>query len=73
MGDLDIETTPEQGWQVFKRLEGAATRQYSVLGLGTHSMLLERNRFELFDVCDHFLNQSYSSSVSEHTACPAEG
>ena len=63
MGDLDIETTPEQGWQVFKRLEGAATRQYSVLGLGTHSMLLERNRLELFEVCDHFLNPGQSAGL----------
>lgn len=63
MGDLDIETTPEQGWQVFKRLEGAAMRQYSVLELGTHSMLLERNRFELFKVCDSFLNESASASA----------
>jgi hypothetical protein len=63
MGDLDIETTPEQGWQVFKRLEGTAKRQYSVLGLGTHSMLLERNRLELFEVCDHFLNPGQSAGL----------
>jgi pimeloyl-ACP methyl ester carboxylesterase len=55
VGDLDIETTPEQGLIVFSRLTQAHSRQLTLIGGGTHSLLLENRRFQLFDAVRHFL------------------
>lgn len=55
VGDLDRETTPQQGRQVFDRLSPDIDRRYTVLGGGTHSMLLENQRFGLFSVVEGFL------------------
>lgn len=55
VGDLDIETTPEQGLTVFSRLTQAQSRQFTLIGGGTHSLLLENRRFQLFDAVRHFL------------------
>ena len=55
VGDLDIETTPEQGRIVFSRLSQAPSRQFTLIGGGTHSLLLENRRFQLFDVVRQYL------------------
>lgn len=55
VGDLDIETTPKQGLSVFNRLTRAQSRQLTLIGGGTHSLLLENRRFQLFDAVHHFL------------------
>jgi len=55
VGEQDQETTPAQGQAVFSRLTSAAEKRLTVLGWGTHSMLLENNRYRLFDVVSDFL------------------
>jgi pimeloyl-ACP methyl ester carboxylesterase len=55
VGEWDRETSPAQGLQVFDRLRGTSTRRYTVIGAATHSMLLETQRHQLYDVAATFL------------------
>ena len=55
VGEWDAETTPAQGEQLFSRLAQAATKQMTVIGQGTHSLLLEKNRHQLHSVVGDFL------------------
>jgi pimeloyl-ACP methyl ester carboxylesterase len=55
VGEWDRETTPEQGQALFKQLTGSAERRYTVIGGGTHSLLLENQRHQLYDVARAFL------------------
>ena len=55
VGEQDEETTPAQGQALFSRLTSAREKRLTVLGGGTHSMLLENNRYRLFDVVSDFL------------------
>lgn len=55
VGELDIETTPAQGKRVFERLTAAPHKQITVIGAGTHSLLLENNRHQLHRVVSSFL------------------
>jgi len=55
VGDLDVETTPAQGQRLFDRLTGAQTKQITVIGQGTHSLLLEKNRHQLHAGVSSFL------------------
>ena len=61
VGELDLETTPAQGQQLFSRLTAATVKQLSVIGQGTHSLLLENNRHQLYRLVDGFL-------TGQHTA-----
>ncbi|MBL6689033.1 MAG: alpha/beta hydrolase [Pseudomonadales bacterium] len=54
VGALDRETTPAQGSEVFQRLTGAAEKRMTVIGGGTHSLLLENQRAALYDVVSSF-------------------
>lgn len=60
VGELDQETTPAQGQQLFSRLTAAATKQLSVIGQGTHSLLLENNRHQLYRLVDGFLTGQHA-------------
>lgn len=55
VAELDRETTPGQGREVFKRLTNAAEKRMTVIGNGTHSLLLENNRHQLHNVVSSFL------------------
>ena len=55
VGEWDRETTPEQCQAVFARLERAASKRLTILGGGTHSLLLENQRHALHAVIDEFL------------------
>ena len=55
VGEWDRETTPEQGRQVFDRLPHAIERRMTVIGGGTHSLLLERQRHQLYRTVGDFL------------------
>lgn len=57
VGEWDQETTPAQGRDVFDRLSNAAERRYVVLGRGTHTMLLEKQRRHLQDCVAGFLKE----------------
>lgn len=54
VGELDRETTPGQGREVFQRLTGATEKRMTVIGGGTHSLLLENQRAALYDVVSSF-------------------
>ena len=55
VGEHDRETTPDQAKEVFDRLTGAAEKLMTVIGGGTHSLLLENRRAALHDVVMSFL------------------
>lgn len=55
VGELDRETTPAQGQQVFSQLTGSPDKRFTMIGGGTHSLLLEYQRHALFDVVGSFL------------------
>jgi pimeloyl-ACP methyl ester carboxylesterase len=55
VGEWDQETTPAQGQAVFSRLSKAAERRYTVVGAGTHLLLLERQRHQLYAAVGAFL------------------
>lgn len=55
VGEWDQETTPEQGREVFTRLTAVPEKRYTVIGRGTHSLLLEEHRHALYQTVDGFL------------------
>ena len=55
VGHLDAETTPAQGQRLFERLTHAQTKQMTVIGQGTHSLLLEKHRHQLYAGVSNFL------------------
>ncbi len=55
VGEYDRETTPKQASEVFQRLTRAKEKRMTVVGGGTHSLLLENKRAALFDVVEGFL------------------
>ncbi|MEE4361749.1 MAG: alpha/beta fold hydrolase [Pseudomonadales bacterium] len=57
VGEWDQETTPAQGRAVFDRLSAAASRRYTLIGRGTHSLLLEDQRGDLYRVVADFLRE----------------
>ncbi|HSG92037.1 MAG TPA: alpha/beta fold hydrolase, partial [Pseudomonadales bacterium] len=58
VGEWDQETTPAQGVAVFERLTASPARRYTVIGAGTHSLLLESQRWQLFEVVAAFLRET---------------
>ena len=55
VGELDKETTPDQAHTVFSRLANNIDKRMTVIGQGTHSLLLENNRGALHNVVSGFL------------------
>lgn len=55
VGDRDRETTPEQCQIVFSQLDRAPSKRLTIIGRGTHSLLLENRRNELHAVVSEFL------------------
>jgi pimeloyl-ACP methyl ester carboxylesterase len=55
VGEWDQETTPAQGQAVFSRLSQAAERRFTMIGAGTHLLLLERQRHQLYATVREFL------------------
>lgn len=55
VGEHDRETTPGQAKEVFSRLTNAPEKRMTVIGGGTHSLLLENQRSALHDVVMSFL------------------
>ena len=55
VGELDRETTPEQATKVFQQLGNAREKRMTVIGSGTHSLLLENHRDALHSVVSGFL------------------
>ena len=55
VGELDAETTPDQGKKIFEQLDNATEKSVTVVGGGTHSLLLENQRHVLQRAVSGFL------------------
>lgn len=56
-GEWDVENPPEMGLSVFANLTGAPVRRYVLVGEGTHTLLLEKNRHQLYRAVRAFLEE----------------
>lgn len=56
-GEWDADTPPAMGLSVFAHLTGTAARRYVLIGEGTHMLLLEKNRRQLFQAVHGFLEE----------------
>jgi pimeloyl-ACP methyl ester carboxylesterase len=56
-GEWDSETPPDMGLSVFANLTRAPARRYVLIGEGTHTLLLEKNREQLFRTVQGFLEE----------------
>lgn len=57
VGEWDRETTPEQCQTVFSQLDNVPLKRMTIIGGGTHSLLLENHRHELHEVVSDFLKE----------------
>jgi len=57
--EWDADTPPYMAQAVFARLSNAPFKRYVLVGEGTHSVLLERNRMQLFREVQLFLDESH--------------
>ncbi len=55
--EWDADTPPARSQKLFPLLTHAAWKQYVLIGEGTHTVLMERNRMLLFQAVQHFLEQ----------------
>lgn len=58
-GEWDRDTPPEMGLGVFANLTTAPQRRYLLLSGGTHLMMMERNRLQLFRAVQGFLEEKF--------------
>jgi alpha-beta hydrolase superfamily lysophospholipase len=56
-GEWDAENPPDQGLSVFAGLTGAPNRRYVLIGEGTHALLFEKNRHQLYRAVQGFLEE----------------
>jgi len=56
-GEWDIDTPPAMGLSLFAHLTGTSARRYVLIGEGTHLLLLEKNRRQLFQAVHGFLEE----------------
>lgn len=56
-GEWDADTPPAMGLSVFAHLTGTSARRYVLIGEGTHMLLLEKNRRQLFQAVHGFLEE----------------
>ena len=54
-GEWDHDTPPAMARALFARLTHVPWKQYVLLGGGTHTIIMERNRRLLYDAVQHFL------------------
>jgi len=57
--EWDVETPAHMSQALFARLTGAPLKRYVVIGEGTHFVLLERNREQLFRETQLFLDEAH--------------
>ena len=55
--EWDADTPPSRSQGLFPRLTGAAWKQYVLIGEGTHTVMMERNRMLLFQAVQTFLEE----------------
>ncbi len=59
-GDWDVDLPLEMARQYFARLTNAAYRRWVEIGEGTHTLLLEKHRMQLFQAVQAFLDEDYT-------------
>ena len=55
--EWDADTPPARSQKLFPLLTHAAWKQYVLIGEGTHTVLMEKNRMLLFQAVQHFLEE----------------
>jgi esterase/lipase len=53
----DQDTPPYMSQALFPLLTGAPWKQYDLIGEGTHTVIMEKNRLQLFNAVQNFLEQ----------------
>jgi pimeloyl-ACP methyl ester carboxylesterase len=53
----DQDTPPYMSQALFPLLTGAPWKQYDLIGEGTHTVIMEKNRMQLFNAVQNFLEQ----------------
>jgi pimeloyl-ACP methyl ester carboxylesterase len=53
--EWDHDTPPPRSQGLFPLLTHAAWKEYVLIGEGTHTVMMEKNRMQLFDAVQHFL------------------
>ncbi|MBV8525877.1 MAG: alpha/beta hydrolase [Acetobacteraceae bacterium] len=61
-GEWDHDTPPYMAQTIFGLLAHAPWKQYTMLGEGTHTIMMERNRQQLFYVVQSFLDEKFSNN-----------
>jgi pimeloyl-ACP methyl ester carboxylesterase len=56
--EWDADTPPYMSQALFARLTGAPLKRYVVIGEGTHTVMMERNRMQLFREVQLFLDET---------------
>lgn len=56
LGEWDADTPPYMSQAVFERLSSAPAKRLVLIGEGTHSVIMERNRMQLFSEVQLFLD-----------------
>jgi alpha-beta hydrolase superfamily lysophospholipase len=57
VGEWDVDTPPSMAQALLARLTGAPARRLVIIGEATHTMLLERNRLQLYREVQTFLEE----------------
>jgi pimeloyl-ACP methyl ester carboxylesterase len=57
-GEWDADTPPYMARKLFSLLTGAPMKRYVVVGEGTHTLIMERHRLELFRSVQEFLSET---------------
>ena len=58
LGEWDQDTPPYMAQEIFAMLEQAAWKRMVLIGAGTHSVIMERNRLQLFREVQLFLDEA---------------
>ncbi len=57
VGDLDVDTPPYMSEAVFSKLSNAPYKRRIIIGDATHTVMMERNRMQLFNEVQQFLEE----------------
>jgi pimeloyl-ACP methyl ester carboxylesterase len=58
-GEWDVDTPASMAQALFPKLTGAPYKRYIEIGEGTHTLIMEKNRLELFEAVQQFFDERY--------------
>jgi len=58
VGDWDVDTPPYMAQALLARLTGSSRKRLVIIGEGTHHLMLERNRGQMFREVQNFLDET---------------